>query len=113
MGRPRPSRAAPRAEGSGWAGVLCSKAGPGLLLALPFEIQPSVEEALGIQQACSEGVVRAPSLGLRPLILPASQDQSLCVLSHLPPPQTVAFTPYPLGRGVGRGMGKLDWVDHG
>lgn len=57
MGRPRPPRAAPRAEGWGWAGGFRREAGPGLPLALPLEIQPSVE-TLGIQQACLEGVVR-------------------------------------------------------
>lgn len=61
MGRPRPSRTAPQAEGLGWAGGLRREAGPGLPLALPLEIQPSVE-TLGIQQACSEGVGRGSLL---------------------------------------------------
>lgn len=106
MGRPRPSRAAPQAEGLGWVGGLRRKARPGLPLALPFKIQPSVEETLGTQQASRKGWCGGPSLGLRPPPIPSplgwgSQDQSLCVLSHLPPPQTAGMGTLPSGGAGG------------
>lgn len=93
--------------------------GPGLLLALPFKIRPSVEETLGIQQACSEGVARGAFFGAAAPHTPSpqgrgSQDQSLCVLSQLPPPQTMALTPSPWGEGAGAWGGWCqDWVEHG
>lgn len=111
MGRPRPLRAAPQAEGSSRAGGSCRKAGPGLLLALPFKIRPRVEVTLGIQQACPEGVVSGGCFGAAAPHTPSplgqgSQDQSLCIPSHLPPPQT-----YPWRWGAG--VCVQDWVEHG